>query len=64
MATDVTRIIKTEAEYEAALDAIERCFDREPTPSTLEAERFDDLASAIEAYEAEHWRINGTALDR
>jgi HTH-type transcriptional regulator/antitoxin HigA len=61
MASEVIRRIETEAEYEAALDEIERYFDEEPAPGTPEAERFDELARAIEAYEAEHWAIDGVA---
>lgn len=57
MAIEVTHRIETEAEYEAALDEIERYFDKEPTPGSPEAARFDELARAIEAYEAEHWAI-------
>ena len=57
MASEVIRRITTEAEYEAALDEIEHYFDKEPAPGTPEAERFDVLARAIEAYESEHWAI-------
>jgi HTH-type transcriptional regulator/antitoxin HigA len=59
MASEVIRPITTEAVYEAALDEIERYFDAEPSPGTPEAERFDELARAIAAYEAEHWAIDG-----
>ncbi|MDQ2078895.1 transcriptional regulator [Xanthobacteraceae bacterium Astr-EGSB] len=61
MASEVTRRIETKAEYEAALDEIERYFDKEPAPGTPEAERFDELARAIAAYEAEHWAVDGAA---
>ena len=61
MASEVIRRITTEAEYEAAVDEIERYFDKEPSPGTREAGRFDELARAIAAYEAEHWAIDGVA---
>lgn len=56
MASEIDRI-RTEADYERALDEIERFFDHEPVPGTPEAARFDTLARAIEAYESEHWPI-------
>jgi hypothetical protein len=47
------RPIRTETDYETALREIEPYFDREP-----EADRFDVLATLIEAYEREHWPID------
>jgi HTH-type transcriptional regulator/antitoxin HigA len=52
------RPIRNEADYEAALEEIERYFAQEPTPGTLEADRFDILAMLIGAYEREHWPID------
>ncbi|MGD9618059.1 MAG: type II toxin-antitoxin system HigA family antitoxin [Alphaproteobacteria bacterium] len=52
------RPIRNEAEYEAALEEIERYFDREPVPGTPEADRFDILAMLIGAYERERWPID------
>jgi antitoxin component HigA of HigAB toxin-antitoxin module len=57
MARQVT-ILKSEAEYEKALDEIERFFETEPRPGTPEAERFDDLADAIAQYEGQHWSLD------
>jgi hypothetical protein len=50
--------IRTEADYEAALRDIETYFDREPEPGSAEADRFDVLATLIEAYERERWPID------
>ncbi len=43
------RSIKTEMDYEWALQEIEPYFAREPEPGSPEAERFDVLATLIEA---------------
>lgn len=58
MARKPIRPIRTEAEYEAALDEIERCFESEPAPGTSAADRFDLLALVIEDYERKHWPID------
>jgi HTH-type transcriptional regulator/antitoxin HigA len=54
---DDLRPIRTEADYEAALAAIEPYFENEPEAGTPEADRFDILAALIGAYESEHWQI-------
>jgi HTH-type transcriptional regulator/antitoxin HigA len=51
------RPIRTEADYDWALKAIEPYFQREPKRGTPEADRFDVLAALIEAYEARHWPV-------
>lgn len=51
------RPIRTEAEYDEALDEIERHFEDEPKPGTPEADRFDLLASIVEDYERKRWPI-------
>lgn len=51
------RPLKSEADYDWALREIERYFDQEPEAGTLDADRFDVLASLIEGYEAKHWPI-------
>ncbi len=48
----------SEADYDAALKEIERCFEEEPEPSTSEADRFDLLAMMIEDYERKRWPID------
>jgi HTH-type transcriptional regulator / antitoxin HigA len=65
MAKKVIRPLRSEVDYEAALDEIERYFDKEPVPGTPEADRFDLLAFVIEDYERKHWTIDPPdTLDR
>ena len=45
------RPIRTETEYDGALEEIERYFENEPKPGTPEADRFDLLALIVEDYE-------------
>lgn len=52
------RPVRTEADYDWALKEIEPYFEREPKRGTPEADRFDVLATLIEAYEAKHWPID------
>ena len=61
MAKRMIRPVRTEAEYDAALEEIEQYFDREPKPGTAEADRFDLLALIIEDYERKHWPIDPPA---
>jgi HTH-type transcriptional regulator/antitoxin HigA len=58
MAKKVMRPLRNEGDYEAAVDEIERYFDREPRKGTPEADRFDLLALLIEDYERRHWLID------
>jgi HTH-type transcriptional regulator/antitoxin HigA len=51
------RPLRSEAEYEAALDAIEHYFDNEPKPGTPDADRFDLLVLVVEDYENRRWPI-------
>jgi HTH-type transcriptional regulator/antitoxin HigA len=57
-ATAPVRPLHSEADYEAALDAIEAYFENEPQPGTPAADRFDLLALVIEDYERRHWPID------
>jgi HTH-type transcriptional regulator / antitoxin HigA len=57
MAKKIARPLRSEADYDAALDDIERYFEKEPNPGTPEADRFDLLALIIEDYERKRWRI-------
>jgi hypothetical protein len=41
MAKKMIHPIRSEADYEAAVDEIEQYFDNEPKPDTSEAHRFD-----------------------
>jgi len=49
--------IRTETDYNAALKAIERYFDKPPRRGSSEADTFDVLATLIEAYERKRWSI-------
>jgi HTH-type transcriptional regulator/antitoxin HigA len=57
MAKKMIRPVRTETEYDEALDEIERYFDNEPKQGTEEADRFDLLALIIEDYERKRWPI-------
>jgi len=54
--TDI-RPLRSEADYDAALEAIETFFVNEPQPGTPEADRFDLLALVIADYERRNWEI-------
>ncbi|MBD2364828.1 transcriptional regulator [Anabaena minutissima FACHB-250] len=49
------RPIRTEADYRAALDEIERLFDAEP--NTPECDLLEVLTTLVEAYEQQHYPI-------
>jgi HTH-type transcriptional regulator/antitoxin HigA len=51
------RPLRSETDYTAALDEIEKYFDKEPKPGMPAAGRFDLLALVIEVYEKKHWPI-------
>lgn len=57
MAKKPIRPLRDETEYEAALEEIERYFEKEPKPGSSAADRFALLALVTEAYEKEHWPI-------
>ena len=57
MAKKMIRPLRSEADYEAAVDEIERYFEHEPKRGTTEADRFDLLALVIEDYEKRRWPI-------
>jgi HTH-type transcriptional regulator / antitoxin HigA len=58
MAKKVIRPLRSEADYDAAIEEIEHYFENEPKPDTAEADRFDLLALIIEDYERKHWPID------
>jgi HTH-type transcriptional regulator / antitoxin HigA len=58
MAKKVIRPLRSEADYEAAVDEIERYFDRPPKPGSPDADRFDLLSLVVEDYERERWPID------
>ena len=51
------RPLRTEADYDWALEEIAQYFAHEPKLGTAGADRFDILAALIGAYEAKHWSI-------
>ena len=51
------RPLRSEADYDAALAAIEAYFINEPAPESPEADRFDLLALVVADYERRHWEI-------
>ena len=55
---DDIRPLRSEADYDAALQAIETYFDVEPAPGSAEADRFDLLALVIADYESRNWAID------
>jgi len=57
MAKKMIRPIRSEADYDTAVEEIERYFENEPEPGTVEADRFDLLALTIQDYERNHWPI-------
>jgi HTH-type transcriptional regulator / antitoxin HigA len=51
------RPLRSEADYETALETIEAYFVSEPQPCSPEVDRFDLLALVIADYERQHWAI-------
>jgi len=51
------RPLNTEADYNWALAEVAPYFEHPPKPGTPEADRFDVLATLIEAYENRQWPI-------
>ena len=58
MAKKVIRPFRSEADYNTALEEIERYFENEPKLGTPEGDRFDLLALIIEDYERKRWPID------
>ena len=55
----IARPIKTEADYDSALAAIDRLMGAEP--GTPEASELELLVTLVETYEAARWPISGSA---
>ena len=49
--------IRNESDYKAALRELSAYFDNEPAPGTDEGDRFEILATLVEAFEARHFPI-------
>ena len=52
------RPIHTEEDYRTALRELSACFDNEPDPGTDDGDRFEILATLVEAYEGRHFPID------
>ena len=52
-------LIKSEADYDAALEEIDRLMDAEP--NTRRGDRLDVLVTLVDAYEAKRWAIEPPA---
>ncbi len=51
------RPIRTRSDYMSALRELSAYFDDEPVPGSEEGDRFEILATLVEAYEAKHFPI-------
>ncbi|AWH54733.1 transcriptional regulator [Stenotrophomonas sp. ESTM1D_MKCIP4_1] len=51
------RPIRTESDYQIALRELEAYFENEPAIGSEEGDRFEILATLVEAYEAKHYPI-------
>ena len=51
------RPIRTKADYKRALREVSAYFDNEPEPGSEDGDRFEILATLVEAYEAKHFPI-------
>lgn len=49
--------IRTQADYQEALQLVEPYFDQEPEPGSEAGAHFEALVTLIEAYEAKHYPI-------
>jgi HTH-type transcriptional regulator / antitoxin HigA len=58
MAKKIIRPLRSEKDYDAALAAIARYFDKPPKSGTADADRFNLLALVIEDYERKAWPID------
>jgi HTH-type transcriptional regulator/antitoxin HigA len=52
------RPIRTEADYQAALQLVAPYFDSEPEPDSDAGAHFEAMVTLIEAYEAKHYPID------
>ena len=52
------RPLRTEADYQAALEVVARYFDQEPELGSVEGDRFELLLMVIEAYESKYYAID------
>ncbi|WP_375680467.1 MULTISPECIES: hypothetical protein [unclassified Bartonella] len=50
--------IRTEQDYQEALEIVSAMFDKQPKENTLEFDRMKTLVLLIEAYETEHYPVS------
>lgn len=50
--------IRNESDYREALRVLSAYFDNEPEPGTADGDRFEILATLVEAYESKHFAIS------
>ena len=50
--------IRTKADYKRALREVSAYFDDEPEPGSEDGDRFEILATLVEAYEAKHFPVD------
>jgi HTH-type transcriptional regulator/antitoxin HigA len=55
------RLLRAQADYDAAMAEYEAYFDREPEPGSPEADRFELLGLVIARYEAERFPMEAAA---
>ena len=57
----IEHVIRSEAEYDAAVAEIDELLDSEPRQGTPQYERLELLSVLVEAYDDEHYRIGEAA---
>lgn len=55
--------VMTEAEYQLKLERIRELIDLDPKLDTPEGQELDQLATEVEAYEKEHYPLDGPFED-
>lgn len=53
-------VLRSEAEYDAALAEIDELLDVDPQPGTEASDRLEFLSVLVEAYDDEHYPMGGT----
>lgn len=53
----IVKPIRTEVEYEQAIERVSALFDAHPEPGSMEGDVFEMLLLVIEAYENEHYPL-------
>lgn len=58
------RPIHSDRDYVEALQLVSDLVDADPAPGTPDGDRFEILATLVERYEAEHFPLNLSCLQR